>query len=36
MTSRHFGFKGLLETLVPIDTKEKNEKMLLRLPNMLK
>ena len=26
MTSRHFGFKGLLETLVPIDTKEKKWK----------
>ena len=36
MTSRHFGFKGLLKTLVPIDTTEKNEKMSLRSPNMLK
>ena len=26
MTSLHFGFKGMLKTIVPIDTKEKNEK----------
>jgi len=34
MTSLHFGFKGLLKTIVPIDTKEKNVKKSLRLPNI--
>jgi hypothetical protein len=36
MTSRPFGFKGLLGVIVLIDSKEKNEKMSLRLRNMLK